>query len=162
MNTLDNIKATLLTRCPSYHQGFANVSKPDGTELILSEENNNYVGISDNLGNYFYLRQMKTASYSIAKMSARVQFYEARTQCRIISVYHNGNDDTILQILINAVSLNGGIVTNSNTEKTAVIKAETGKAAANINLNKLSIVSVDFDVIEIINSKNCELNPCNC
>lgn len=156
---LNDIKSYLLTKYTTFDTGFANVSKPNQTELIIDADGQSYCGIADNLGNYFYIRSLKSATYTPHQRSARIAYYDAVTQCRIVVIHHNANEENVLQLLINSVTAKGHRVTKSDCEATRVFTEETG---AKLNTNEFTLVSVDFEVTEIISSKNCTLNPCDC
>jgi len=162
MATFEDIKELILERYPTFHNGYINVSIPEGKQVVINEDANTYVGISDNLGNYFYIRDLKKADYSPGKQGARVQYYRKTQQCRIVSVYHNGDEDAILQALISCLTKKGALVSSSITERTTVYKNETGMLPSPPILEKLSLVSVDFELVSIVNANDCDNELCNC
>jgi len=158
---LENIKAYLLEKYTQYNQGFANVEKPNGTEIVL-DDNNNYVGISDNKGNYFYIRSLKESSLEVMQRNCRPQFYKRTTKCRIVSILKNADEETHSLVLIEAVSRCGHDVTRSVTNKTQVFFEETGTRKINDSFKSLSLCLLDFDVVDRVDAKNCKLEICNC
>lgn len=158
---LENIKAYLLEKYTQYNQGFANVEKPNGTEIVL-DDNNNYVGISDNKGNYFYIRSLKESSLEVMQRNCRPQFYKRTTKCRIVSILKNADEETHSLVLIEAVSRCGHDVTRSVTNKTQVFFEETGTRKINDSFKYLSLCLLDFDVVDRVDAKNCKLEICNC
>lgn len=158
-NKITEIKDYILVKYPQFNAGYANVCKPDGTDLILDENKQVYAGIDDSHGNHFYIRETKSDSFSPRARGARVAFYKRTKSCRIVAVYRDGDAETVLKMLINSISAQRHVVTKTYSESTQVFKEETGKQLTN---NDLTIVAVDFEVIEITSPKDCSLNPCNC
>lgn len=161
MKQLDNIKNYLLSKYPIYNDGFSNVDKPIGNEIVI-DENNKYCGISDNLGNYFYIRSLKDASFSSITKGCRVLFYKRSTSCRIVSLIKGGNDINHELAIIDAVSACGGIVTRSLTSKTKVFNEETGTQKITDNLKEFSLILCEFQIVDKVSSKNCQLQICEC
>jgi len=159
IDQLNDIKSYLLTKYTSFNTGFANVSKPNQTELIIDAEGQAFCGIADNLGNYFYIRSLKTTTYTPHKRSARIPYYDAVTPCRIVVIHHKASEEDIVTLMINSVSSKGHRVLKSDSEATRVFTEETG---GKLTSNDFTLVSVDFEINEIISSKNCTLNPCDC
>ncbi len=161
MTQLTNLKDYILANYPEYNKGFANVSKPDGTEIVI-DENMNYAGIADNLGNYFYIRSLKEKSYKPFSRGCRVLSYEVTTKCRLVSIFHQKQDEAHLQNIINAISYMGHVVDKSDGERTKVFFDETGTRNMNDNLKNLSLLSIDFTVTELVSAKNCKPPICEC
>lgn len=155
---LENIKDYLLTEYPQFNNGFANVTKPNGTEFVI-DEHGIYRGISDQHGNYFYLRSLKESRYSKYQRKSLRKV----TTCRIVSIMKT-NEETHLQIILDAVSYGCQLnnITRSVIEKTQVFFEETGTREMNNWLNSVSLLSVDFDVTEIVSTKNCKPLICEC
>jgi hypothetical protein len=85
------------------------------------------------------------------------------TSCRIVSILET-DEETHLMVILDALS-NGcqlNNITRSVTEKTQVFFEETGTRNINNWLNKVSLLSVDFDVTEIVSTKNCKPQICKC
>ena len=158
---LENIKAFLLANYPQYNTGFANVHKPSNKDVVL-DDNFEYRGISDNNGNYFYIRSLKETRYSVLKYSCRPMTYRAVTSCRIVSIFHNIDEEQHLNILVDSISRLGHSVTRSVTERTQVFRDEVGNEKISNNLMNLHLCSVDFEVEEIVSLKKCPPNLCNC
>jgi hypothetical protein len=158
-SNLNDIKEYILQKYTQFNAGYANVCKPDGTDIILDENKQLYAGIDDTHGNHFYIRDLKNDSYSPQARGARVPFYKRTKSCRIVAVYRDGDAETVLKMLINSISAKRHTVTRSYSEPTQVFKEETGKKLTN---NDLTIVAVDFEVVELTSVKDCSLNPCNC
>jgi hypothetical protein len=155
---LEKIKDYLLATISEFNQGFANVSKPDGTDFVI-DDNGIYRGISDQHGNYFYLRSLKESRYSKYQRNS----LQKTTSCRIVSILET-DEETHLMVILDALS-NGcqlNNITRSVTEKTQVFFEETGTRNINNWLNKVSLLSVDFDVTEIVSTKNCKPQICKC
>jgi len=161
MTQLETIKDYLLANFTEYNQGFANVTKPNGTELII-DEFGNYSGISDNKGNYFYIREMKESNFRPFTRSCRVLAYEKTSKCRIVSLIHNANEDAHSQILIDSISFNGGVVTRSVSEKTQVFFEETGTRNITDTFKNVSLLLIDFEITELLSAKNCKPLICEC
>lgn len=159
MSKFDDIKNYILTNYPQFNEGYANVVKLDDNDILLDENLQLYAGINDIRGNFFYIRDMRSATYDPVQRGSRVSYYKVIRNSRIVAIYIHGNHETVLQILINSITAKGHTVTRSNTESTSVFKEETGKPLTVMNL---VIVSVDFQIAEIMSPKDCSLNPCNC
>lgn len=157
---INDIKTYLLAKYNSFHKGFANVSKPNGENVILDELGQVYAGIADNQGNYFYIRSVKEPKFEAIRRGARIAYYRRLEVCRIVAVHTKSSEEDILQMLLNGISANGGVAKSADVERTRVFKTETGKDAGTIALPTL--VAVDFELIGITRSNNCTLNPCNC
>jgi hypothetical protein len=162
-NILTDIKTYLLATYPQYNTGFANVHKPSNKDVVL-DDNFEYRGISDANGNYFYIRSLKETRYSAQRYSCRPLSYRATTNCRIVSVFHNVDEEKHLAILVDAISRLGHLVTRSTTERTQVFRDEVGNEKIPNNLMNLHLCSVDFEVEELVNLKKCPdtINLCNC
>lgn len=158
---LENIKAFLLANYPQYNTGFANVHKPSNKDVVL-DDNFEYRGISDNNGNYFYIRSLKETRYSVLKYSCRPMTYRAVTSCRIVSIFHNIDEEQHLAILVDSISRLGHSVTRSVTERTQVFREEVGNEKISNNLANLHLCSVDFEVEEIVSLKKCPPELCKC
>lgn len=157
---LQTIATYLLTKYDYFTKGYANVSKPNSSNIILDEDNQEYAGINDTDGNYFYIRSDKKATYTPIRRGARIAYYSSKTSCRAIAVHHNGNADDIATTLMEGISANGHVVTAIDTDSTRVFRNETNTDLTNPSL---TIVAVDFEVTQIKSARNCELNPCeNC
>jgi hypothetical protein len=156
---LENIKTHLLAKYNTFNKGYANVSKPNQTELIIDSDGQSFCGISDNEGNYFYIRSLKKSTYDPISRGARVAFYKRTTECRIVAIHLTASEEDIETILVNSVSSNAHVVTNTDKEKTRVFFDETG---AKLTHKELTLVSCDFNVVDTVSTKNCELNPCDC
>ena len=91
---LENIKDYLLTEYSQFNNGFANVTKPNGTEFVI-DGNGIYRGISDQHGNYFYLRSLKESRYSKYQRKSLRKV----TTCRIVSIMKT-NEETHKKYLI--------------------------------------------------------------
>lgn len=156
---LKNIKTYLLAKYKSFNKGYANVSKPNEKNEVLDEDGQLFAGISDQDGNFFYLRSLKSASYEPIKRGARVPYYKRTTQCKIVAIHSEASEADIETIIVNSITSLGHTVSKVDTEKTRVFKEETGKDLTN---NNFTLVSCDFEIVDTVSSKNCELNPCNC
>jgi hypothetical protein len=156
---LKNIKNYLLTKYTSFDRGYANVSKPNRTDLIIDEDENEFKGLSDTEGNYFYIRSLKTSTFEPIHRGARIAFYKKTTQCRIVAMHTNANEEDIETILISSITSQGHNVSKTDLEKTRVFRDETG---TDLTKKDYTLVSCDFEIVETVNTKNCSLNPCNC
>lgn len=159
MQSLNDIKTYLLSKYTQFNVGYANVVKLQDSDILLDEDKQLYAGIEDTKGNYFYVRELKTATYDPMKRGVRVAYYKKTMPCRIVAVMVEGNADVLLKMLINGITAKRHFVTDSQTEATTVFKEETGK---NLTRKEMTIVSVDFEIIDIVTPKECSLNPCNC
>jgi len=85
------------------------------------------------------------------------------TTCRIVSIMKT-NEETHLQIILDAVSYGCQLnnITRSVIEKTQVFFEETGNRNMNNWIESVSLLSVDFDVTEIVSTKNCKPLICEC
>jgi len=158
---LNDIKDYILNKRNFYNSGYANVSKPSGNNVIV-DNNFQYVGIQDNLGNYFYIRSLKEVKYTPFVTGCRIQSYKTVTSCRMVAIGHNINEDILLLSILNDLSANRVSITSSNTEKTEVFYNETGNRKITDTLRSMTIVSVDFEIIDNVVVKDCELNPTTC
>lgn len=158
-NKLHDIKDYILLKYPQFNAGYANVLKVDGTDIMLDENKQLYAGIDDTKGNFFYIRELKTATYTPQTKGARVAYYKSTKVCRIVAIYREGDEDVVLKMLINSVNANRHMITRSNKDSTSVFKEETGKP---LTRKELTIVAVDFEINEIVSPKDCSLNPCTC
>lgn len=156
---LNDIKTYLLAKYTSFNKGYANVSKPNQKNEVLDEDGQQFAGISDQDGNFFYIRSLKAISYDGIKRGARTPFYKRTTQCRIVVIHTEASEEDIETILINSISSQGHTVTKIDTDRTRVFKEETGSDLTNKNF---TLVSCDFEVVDTVSSTNCSLNPCNC
>lgn len=156
---LNDIKTYLLAKYTSFNKGYANVSKPNQKNEVLDENEQQFAGINDQDGNFFYIRSLKACTYDAIKRGARTPYYKRTTQCRIVVIHHEANEEDIETILINSISSLGHTVTKIDTEKTRVFKEETG---TDLPYKHLTLVSCDFEIVDTVSTKNCELNPCNC
>ena len=157
---LTNIKNYLLTKYDYFTKGYANVSKPNLTTIIIDEDNQQYAGITDTDGNYFYIRSDKKATFTPIRRGARIAYYSSRTACKIVAVHHNGDAEDIATTLMEGISSQGHQVTATDTDSSRVFRNETNTDLTNPSL---TVVSVDFEVTQIRSARNCELNPCeNC
>jgi hypothetical protein len=156
---LEDIKSFILDKYPTFQKGFANVSIPNGKNIVIDEYEQEYAGISDTNGNHFYIRSTKNSNYTGVKRGARIAFYKKITPCRIVAVHEDANEDDVLKILVNAISRLGHTVLKSDIDKTRVFKEETG---TDITDKQFTIVAVDFDTIEVTNGINCTIDPCDC
>jgi hypothetical protein len=156
---LENIKTYLLAKYTSFDEGYANVSKPNQTDIIIDSDLQKYAGITDNNGNYFYIRSLKKTNYKPIGRGSNVAYYEAATQCRIVVVHHKASEDDIKQILLNTIHAKRHHIDSIDTDSTRVFKEETGQ---NLEKKTYTIVSCDFTVTDAVSAKNCTLNPCNC
>lgn len=158
---LNQIKTYLLSKYPIYNKGFANVEKPDGSEVIM-DKNSMYCGIADNLGNYFYIRSLKDAILEPIGQGCRPSFYRRSTACRIVSIVKGGDDKNHELAIIEAISRNGGVVTRSVTSKTKVFNEETGNRKITDTLSNFSLILCEFQIVDKVSAKNCKLQICEC
>ena len=158
---LENIKQYLLQTYPQYNTGYANVHKPSNKDVVL-DDNMEYRGITDNDGNYFYIRSLKETRYTATKYSCRPLSYQAVTSCRIVSIFHNVDEEEHMAILVDAISRLGHLVTRSVTERTQVFRDEVGNEKISNNLMNLHLCSVDFEVEELVTMKKCPPKLCKC
>lgn len=159
MDKLNEIKDYILLKNTFFNNGFANVVKPDNKNIVLDENEREYVGICDNLGNYFYLRSLKKSTYNKLANNR----YSKTTQCRIVVVGISLIDDILEQVIINSLVKNGCNISSSNLDKTSVFREETGTDNLTDIIRKMNIISIDFEIIEPVNHSNCgNLNPCKC
>lgn len=156
---LKDIKTYLLAKYTSFDRGYSNVSKPNDTDIILDDSGQQFAGISDTDGNFFYIRSMKTSTFDPIRRGARIAYYKRTTSCRIVAVHTDANEEDIEKLLINSVSALGHGVTKTDIERTRVFKEETGH---DLTRKELTMVSCDFEVVDTVTTMNCELNPCNC
>lgn len=161
IETLENIKTYLLNKYPIYNVGFANVEKPDGSEVII-DQNSMYCGIADNLGNYFYIRSLKDATLEPIGQGCRPSFYRRNTSCRIVSIIKGGDDVNHELAIIEAISRCGGVVSRCVSSKTKVFYEETGDRKITDVLNNFSLILCEFQVVDKVSAKNCELQICKC
>ena len=162
MEVFSTIRDNILAKYPAYNQGYINVSKPDGTQIVINDDSKTYAGISDSMGNYFYIYDRKQATYKPVRSNFRVQYYEKRTPCKLVSIYHNGDSENIALAMVSIITRTGCFVTKHNAEKTSVLFEETGEKKVSGKLEKISLVSIEFEVVETVSSKMCTLNLCNC
>lgn len=160
-NILEDIKTYLLATYPQYNTGYANVHKPSNKDVVL-DDNMEYRGITDNDGNYFYIRSLKETRYTAQRYSCRPLSYRATTNCRIVSVFHNVDEEKHVSILVDALSRLGHLVTRSVSERTQVFRDEVGNEKMTNNLMNLHLCSVDFEVEEIVTMKKCPPEICKC
>lgn len=156
------LKDYILDKYAQYNTGFANVQKPDGTDVVLDVEGQQYAGIADNKGNYFYIRSLKDSRYTVMGRSCRPLYYQRVTTCRIVSLMKGVNDESHLQAVVNAVSMKGHDVTRSVTERTQVFFEETGTRNITDGLKTVSLLYVDFEITDVVSAKNCSLEICEC
>lgn len=156
---LDALKTAILTKYTTFSSGESGVRKIDGKDILCNFEGTAFSGISDTRNNTFYIRFSGNTSYEPMRRGARVQFYSAVSECRIVGTYVNGNAADMLQTLINGVTGMGHVVTKSNTESTTVFREETGQ---DLTQNSMTLVAVDFNITQIVNGANCTINPCDC
>lgn len=158
---LNAIKDYLLDKYSEFNAGYANVQKPNWTDVVMDTERQ-YVGIRDDRGNYFYIRSLKQATLSPRGQGCRVQFYERTTACRIVAVMRGAPEENIARVLVDAVSRHGCAATRIQTERTQVFFEETGTRKITDGLHGLNLVAVDFDVVDVMSAKDCNLNLCDC
>ena len=161
MNILDKIKEDLLTNYPLFNDGYANVSKPNGTDIVM-DENGNYSGISDNKGNYFYIRDLKESVYRPFTRSCRVLSYEVTKTYRIVCIARDVNEVELELALINAISENACVVSRTVSSKTQVFFEETGTKNITDTFKNVSLLLVDFEQTSLISAKNCKTLNCEC
>lgn len=161
-NKLESLKDRILKEFTIYTTGFANIENPVDTNIYLNEEGNGYVGISDTLINSFYIRSLKESTYSPLVRGCRVQSYQVTTQCRIVSVLEKVSNSSHEELLVSVVSAEGHAVTKVLSDKTSVFKQETGTTNINNRLKGLSLISCDFEVVEIVPVKHCKQVNCEC
>lgn len=160
MQELEDIKTHLLTKYAStFNTGFANVSKPNQTNVVMDANEQEYAGIQDSKGNYFYIRSLKETDYTAVKRGARVAFYGTTTKCRIVAVCKTCDEGTLAEVLMAAITSQRHTVKSIDTDKTRIFKDETGH---DLTTKNITLVAVDFTVTGIAGNKNCELNTCNC
>ena len=159
MQQLTDIKDYILSKFDSFDNGFANVAKPNNSNIVHDDGMQNYVGIADNLGNYFYIRSLKEQNYSIIKRGGRAKYYERTTNCRIVIVHHDFNETDCLHIAMRSLSAKGHTLTASDTDKTRVFRNETG---TDLTANIHTIISADFTVRDVVTAINCETLNCDC
>ena len=158
---LEAIKTYLLTKYDIYHNGYANVEKPNGTEIVI-DENGQYAGITDNKGNYFYIRSLKESTLEATQRNCKPQFYKRVTKCRIVSIIRDAKENEHSLALIEAISRNGHEANRSVTNRTQVFFEETGTRKINDSINKLSLCLIDFDVVDIVSARSCKQEICKC
>jgi hypothetical protein len=156
---LEAIRDFALTKYTTFITGSAPVRKIEGKDILTDYDGQNFEGITDTKTKHFYIRFTGRTNYDAQRRGANVQFYSAVSECRIVGVYANGDAEEILTTLINSVTAKGHTVLRSNTESTTVFREETGKDLTNKNL---TLVSVDFNITQLISGRNCSLNPCDC
>lgn len=158
---LEKIKDRILMLYPNYNTGFANVKKPVGGEMILDDANN-YRGISDQYGNYFYIRSLKESTWKARKYSSRPLMYDVDTQCRLVSIHHDIDEELHESIIVSTLSLLGHPVSKTITERTQVWKQEVNNVEINNWLDTVHLLSVDFTVSQLISAKICPPEICQC
>lgn len=159
-NILESLRDSMLTDYKIYNKGFANVNKPDGTDVI--EGDGEYRGIEDSNGNYFYLRQLKEANYEPIGRGCKVLSYQRKTSCRAVSFIRKTDDDSHEMLLVTAISSAGHNVDKVVSDKTKVFYEETGTRNVNNQLEKVSLLYCDFTVTEVVSAKNCKQINCYC
>lgn len=152
---------TILARYPQYNCGFANVFKPANKDIVINDAGD-YCGIADNNGNYFYIRSLKESSFTPKYTSCRPMAYDVRTACRIVSVMHNTEPDSHLDVLISMVSNAGHTISRAVYENTLVFREEANADPSSLALHSMSLVLVDFIVDEIVSAKKCPPELCKC
>ena len=105
---------------------------------------------------------MKESTYSPLVRGCRVQSYQVTTQCRIVSVLEKVSNSSHEELLVSVVSAEGYAVTKVLSDKTSVFKQETGATNINNRLKDLSLISCDFEVVEIVPVKHCKQVNCEC
>lgn len=159
-NILETLRDSMLTGYKIYNKGFANVTKPDGTDVIEGE--GEYRGIEDSNGNYFYLRSLKESTFEPVGRGCKVLSYSRETKCRAVSFIRKTDDDSHEMLLVTAISRAGHSVDKVVSDKVKVFYEETGTRNVNNQLEKVSLLYCDFTVTEIISAKNCKQINCYC
>lgn len=159
MANLNDIKDYLLGKYPQFNAGYANVVKLHDKDIMLDEDKQLYAGIEDTKGNYFYIRELKQPNFEAMKRGARVPYYQKTSACRIVGIAMEWDVETMLKMLINGVNAKRHFVTGAQIESTQVFKDETGH---DLTRKELTIVAVDFNIIEVVSPRDCSLNPCTC
>ena len=160
-DTLDALGKLILHTYPVYNEGYTNVFKPSQKDIVINDKGD-YCGISDNNGNYFYIRSLRETAYTAKYTSCRPIAYDATTQCRIVSVMHTSDYEAHRDAIIYMISRAGHFITRAVYDNTAVFREETGTDIKSLTLESLSLVSVDFTVREIVTMKKCPPEICKC
>lgn len=156
---LITLKDYILDKYDAFVKGEAPVTKLQGSEVIVGLGDVTAISPNDHSGTAFYVRYTGETTYTPIQRGARVQYYSAVSVCKLVAYSHGNDSEDILTTLVNSITACGHVVTRSNTESTLVFRTETGTDLLN---NNLQLVSVDFEVTQIVSGTNCTLNPCDC
>ncbi|AXH76555.1 MAG: hypothetical protein [Bacteriophage sp.] len=159
---LITLKDYLLNKYDVFTKGEAPVTKLQGSEVIIpvgTSDPTQGISPNDHSGTAFYVRYTGETTYTPIQRGARVQYYSAVSVCKLVAYSHGNESEDILTTLVNSITMCGHVVTRSNTESTSVFRTETGTDLLN---NNLQLVSVDFEVTQIVSGTICTLNPCDC
>lgn len=136
----------------------------------------------DRLGNYFYIRNEPSISYSYAKnqISDCRNSQESSFNCTLVAV-HKGADPKLLNLnLLNSLLLykGGEYETKIQPGKSVFLPSsvvqrefntlkeeEQQEVLRRVYIDKITLVSIDFRVTFVIHptNENCIVNPCiNC
>ena len=162
VNKLQVLRDYMIANYPLYDNGFANVANPDGTNLVLDKEGFEYKGIADTNGNFFYIISLGKISYTPLVRGCRVMSYKATTSCKIVSMVKNVPDQSHIDLLVSAISMCGNEVKTINSEKTNVFFQETNTRKMSNELENISLISCEFDIVQSVSVKNCKLINCEC
>jgi hypothetical protein len=161
-NKIEILRNYILENYPLYDNGFADVMTPEGTNLIIDREGMEYKGIADTNGNFFYIKALGKIDYTPMVRGSRVMSYKATNLCRIVSMIKNVIDPNHIDLLVSAISMCNNEVKSINSEKTSVFFQETNTKKMSNELENISLISCDFEIVDLVSVKNCKQINCNC
>lgn len=151
MSSLTKIANGLLS-IKQIDNGVAYAQKVYNKNEIIDKDGKVYVGITDTKGNYFYLLDSRSTTYTKLGGNNCRNRYQARRNVVAVFVVKKLELELFVPIIISTISNNGGLITSSNTDSSSVYQNQTGDDSPRIDFNYWSIFSISFSVNDVVNS----------
>lgn len=108
-SVLDHIKANILSLNPNtFQNGYAGARQlQDGKPTVYDNSEGQYVGLTDNKGNYFYIRYLGNIEIDIAPDDSRstsCEELQGNAPVRLVAWVNKGDLGKLIEVLLNDIS----------------------------------------------------------
>lgn len=170
-DTLLTLRQAILDKHSFYSEGYAYAKLHEEKGIVVTNDKNmTYVGISDNKGNYFYMRLIERATISDAPKYRGNDCDRAvliNSQVSLISVTREQSEfdvsDSLLSLLLKVPIL---VPTGITMDKLTILQSEFKGLEEKVilksmgNLKNMDLIKIDFMIQRDYRSNDCKLNFC--
>lgn len=157
---LQEIGSRILGDSPTFWKGYCvgALQFESGKPLIWDGGEAVYAGITDNMGNRFYIRYQDTINVSVGERIAACGSSELSIPLRLVAMWYDADFSRVAKSIIQAIQMQGKASINSiliNYEQ--IYRQETQKEPK--RLKNFELVALDFTIIVNLGI-DCPINIC--